>query len=191
MGERRRLLALKHFVAAVKADQDLHACTVLETCLVEIATGVLPHVESSHLLAIPAYKERLLLWAEQEAGDDRAGGDVAIKQAMKGVSASNVTPRIAKSAAPSAPTKKQQTTGEASAPSVPATSPRSRKQACNRGGGGWLPTAFVQEFNAEGEEVEPEVATYDADLENAGPSSLGQLNVKARVIFSEQAEVSP
>merc|ERR1719436_697905 len=53
---RLRLLALKHFVAAVRNDPGLRACPVLETCLAEVATGAVPHVESADLLAIEAYR---------------------------------------------------------------------------------------------------------------------------------------
>jgi len=177
--ERRRLLALKHFVAAVKADQDLPSCPVLETCLVEVATGVVPHVESRQLLAMQAYSERLRAWAEQEADGDADAIDVAIKQAMKGVTAVNSTPR----ARPADVAGGRSGFGGASTSMpTPATQASQTVKAATRGGGGWLPKTFVKEFNAEGEEVEPDDFGFDAEADIARQD---QVSVKVHVSFSE------
>jgi len=191
--ERRRLLALKHFVAAVKADKDLQACTILETCLVEVATGVLPHVEPSQLLAMQAYNERLLLWAEQEA-DAEGSVELAMTQAMKGVSAANATPRAIKSPQVNSSSAGRSGSAAASRPAAKAplpAAPASRAApAAPRAGGGWLPKTFIKEFNAEGDEVEPEHDEVpEEDEVPEGLDGLAQFSVKAKVVFSEQ-EVS-
>eukprot|EP00929_Paragymnodinium_shiwhaense_P027287 TRINITY_DN16050_c0_g1_i1.p1 TRINITY_DN16050_c0_g1~~TRINITY_DN16050_c0_g1_i1.p1 ORF type:complete len:650 (-),score=150.48 TRINITY_DN16050_c0_g1_i1:99-2048(-) len=81
---RLRLLALKHFVAAVRADEGLNSCTVLATALAEVATGTAPYAEESALIAVSFYQDRLLSWATQEAkGSGPDGLQKAIAEAMK------------------------------------------------------------------------------------------------------------
>lgn len=189
-------MALKHFIAAVKGDNDLQACGVLETCLFEVATGTLPHMDAAQLLAMHAYHQRLQLWAAQEAGSDDPGAvDLMIKQAMKGVSAANMTPRALK--APEVSSSRPASSANAGAASVAPAAKAAAAPA--RGGGGWLPQAFVKDFNEEGDEFEPDLdganpdeglAEMHADeglvelqgLENAS------ISVKvSRVVFSEHA----
>jgi len=197
--ERRRLLALKHFVGAVKADRDLQACTVLETCLVEVATGVAPHVEASYLLASPLYHQRLRLWAEQEAGQEPGAVDFAVKQAMKEVCATSATTPRTSSATNLRPSHGKGDTSETrglplrfSAPSrVAAGAERvAVAKAPARKSQGWLPQAFVQEFNAEGDEVDAEGFPSDAESDGiVSKEALGSLSVKTRVVFADRLEV--
>ncbi|CAE7661215.1 unnamed protein product [Symbiodinium microadriaticum] len=49
--ERLRLLGIKHFVAAAKADDDLQNCQLVATCLADVAMGLAPHLESDDLMA--------------------------------------------------------------------------------------------------------------------------------------------
>jgi len=154
---RLRLLALKHFVAAVRSDPGLRACPLLESCLAEVATGVVPHVESSELLAVDAYRIRLREWTEQEA---RAGGSEAAEQAM----AQALKTTVATVSVPAAPAPRGRASQAAVA--LPEQQPSSDAKARR---GQWLPKAFVREFNAEGEEVEQDVD--DPELEALAPAS--------------------
>mmetsp|Transcript_8220 Transcript_8220/g.22741 ORF Transcript_8220/g.22741 Transcript_8220/m.22741 type:complete len:354 (-) Transcript_8220:159-1220(-) len=133
-----RLLALKHFVAAVRCDDGLRACSVLEICLFRLATGVAPHIDSSQLLAIASFERQFSRWTdERESEETRAR---AVASAMRVACPSTMRA----SASESAPL---------ASPSVDASVPSRSGFSV-----GWLPKSFVREFNAEGEEVvlEPE-----------------------------------
>lgn len=149
---RLRLLALKHFVAAVKGDEGLRACPALESSLAEVATGVVPHVDARELLAVEAYRERLQQWTQQES---EGGGAQAAEQAMQQALKTTVgTVASAGSAAPQSQRKRRSEVKVRIAvpPESPSTRPSTasivRAQCCQ-----WLPQEFVQQFNAEGEEV--------------------------------------
>lgn len=136
--ERLRLLGIKHFVAAAKADDDLQNCQLVATCLADVAMGLAPHLESDDLMAQPEYRERLVAWAAQECQGpkDPSAIQQAILQAMK------VTP-AATSSRGQISTKVPSATAKPSQPAGPVR-------------GSWLPKVFVREFNAEGDEVEPD-----------------------------------
>eukprot|EP00439_Symbiodinium_sp_Y106_P085630 s451_g29.t1 len=133
--ERLRLLGIKHFVVAAKADDDLQNCQLVATCLADVAMGLAPHLESDDLMAQPEYRERLVAWAAQESQGQKDPSAIqqAILQAMK------VTP-----AATSSRGQMSTKVPSAAKPSQPAGPVR----------GSWLPKVFVREFNAEGDEVE-------------------------------------
>mmetsp|Transcript_112779 Transcript_112779/g.204971 ORF Transcript_112779/g.204971 Transcript_112779/m.204971 type:complete len:561 (+) Transcript_112779:60-1742(+) len=167
-----RLLALKHFVAAARNDNGLKACHILEACLVEVATGQTPHVATAELLAIDAYQKRLMSWAEQESGPDASeeAKQRAVAQAMKGVPAKAVPD--AASAPPGATARGKATSAgagrqAAGAPARPQSADESKARQS------WLPQAFVNEFNAEGEEVEPEVDSNASEAEAFSPPRPG------------------
>ncbi|CAE7222886.1 unnamed protein product [Symbiodinium natans] len=138
--ERLRLLAIKHFVAAAKADDDLQNCPLVATCLADVAMGLAPHVDSDDLMAQPEYRERLVAWAAQECQNqsDPSAIQKAIQEAMK------VTPAAAAAKGQLAPAKGPSAAASRSQPSGSARA------------GSWLPKVFVREFNAEGDEVEPD-----------------------------------
>lgn len=170
--ERPRLLALKHFVAAARNDAGLKACQILEACLVEVATGRTPHVATADLLALEQYHRRLMLWAEQEAGPDATeeAKKSAVTQAMKGVPAKE-SPEVVSAPAASRGQAASVSTGR----QVKGVAPQSPNSADGmQARRSWLPKAFVHEFNAEGDEVEPEVASDDevAMLPRSGAANI-------------------
>lgn len=150
-----RLLALKHFVAAVRCDDGLRTCTVLEMCLYRLATGVAPHIDSSQLLAIETFQRQFSRWIdEREFEETRAR---AVASAMRVACPSTVR-------------------ASASDP-APLGSPSVDASALSRSGFsvGWLPKSFVREFNAEGEEVvlEPETdCETDFQFGRVGDSTI-------------------
>ncbi|CAE7034739.1 unnamed protein product [Symbiodinium sp. CCMP2592] len=62
--ERLRLLGIKHFVAAAKADDDLQNCQLVATCLADVAMGLAPHLESDDLMALErlAFENMKISW---------------------------------------------------------------------------------------------------------------------------------
>lgn len=164
--ERLHIVALKHVIAVVKGDPGLQACPILETCLVEVATGAMPHVDSSSLMRVAAFRERLHTWAQQESAAGRATFELAIAQAMKSTAAPAPSGTAASSATPvKNPGAKSAAKG--GMPIVNESPPSSRPSSA---GQGWLPKAFVREFNAEGEEVEPEVSDSEPEVQVQAPS---------------------
>lgn len=166
VAERLHIVALKHVIAAVKGDQGLHACPVLETCLVEVATGVMPHVDSGSLMRVAAFRERLHTWAQQESAAGRATFELAIAQAMKSTAAPAPSGRGAWSATP-VTTPGAKSAAKEGVPIVNERPPSSRPSSA---GQGWLPKAFVREFNAEGEEVEPGLSDSEPEVQVQAPS---------------------
>jgi len=139
-------------VAAVRGDDGLQACPVLETCLAEVATGVAPHVEAAELTACAAYRERLHGWAQQESeGGGQDALERAVAQAMKAT--------VASVSAPPQPAAGRSAASAATA--VPSAVPAAAPSSAAGGRRSWLPQAFIREFNAEGEEVEPEVSQQE------------------------------
>ncbi|CAE7802407.1 unnamed protein product [Symbiodinium necroappetens] len=98
-----------------------------------------PNVRSAGIFqAQPEYRERLVAWAAQECQGQKDPSAIqqAILQAMK------VTP-AATSSRGQISTKVPSATAKPSQPAGPVR-------------GSWLPKVFVREFNAEGDEVEPD-----------------------------------
>ncbi|CAK8989671.1 unnamed protein product [Durusdinium trenchii] len=147
--DRFKLLGIKHFVTAAKADPDLQNCPLVATCLADVATGLAPYLEVEFLLGSVAYRDRLVAWASQEGqGQEGPGFQEAISQAMKVSSAS-----VAGQPGPLRQTgplrlAQRKVSQEKPGPSAESTDRRSGRRSS------WLPQAFVQSFNAEGEEVE-------------------------------------
>eukprot|EP00933_Yihiella_yeosuensis_P008550 TRINITY_DN11405_c0_g2_i2.p1 TRINITY_DN11405_c0_g2~~TRINITY_DN11405_c0_g2_i2.p1 ORF type:complete len:491 (-),score=97.21 TRINITY_DN11405_c0_g2_i2:22-1494(-) len=144
--ERYRLLALKHFVGAAKGDSGLQECPIIESCLADVATGAVPHMDQAVLLGNTAFRERLHSFAQQESnGRGPEALQEAVALAMKcAVATISQTPRGKTGITGSKASKSSETGSTAGFTSGSARGARS----------GWLPKAFVQEFNAEGEEVE-------------------------------------
>mmetsp|Transcript_57566 Transcript_57566/g.106360 ORF Transcript_57566/g.106360 Transcript_57566/m.106360 type:complete len:411 (-) Transcript_57566:41-1273(-) len=163
MGEKHRLIALKHLVATVRQERSLQACKVLEVCLVEVANGASPLLDVDSIMVIEAYRERLRDWATQEAESSGIGLDQCIEQAMKGVGTA-ATPRnaVTMRSTPKAASSNK-VAFEKKEPEAPPPLPAPQKRA----GGGWLPKAFVRDFNAEGDEVEPEVEELSMPTDSA------------------------
>lgn len=218
--EKPRLLALKHFVGAVKGDEGLLACPVLETCLAEVATGVAPHVDTAELLACAPYQDRILRWAAQDAdGSDEGALDRALAQALKSVSSAPAAaaavaatsgsttfrpperPRGNAGAGTRAPARATGPAGQGqgAAGTAAAATPTGRPR-------GWLTPAFVSEFNAEGDEVLPVATASGWDDADDGPdgqgaappvpaarpmSSRGRLHAEALVQTPAQAAPKP
>ncbi|CAE8704542.1 unnamed protein product [Polarella glacialis] len=181
--EKFRLLGLKHFVAAVKGDEGLQACPVLETCLADVAMGSVPHLEADPLLATPAYRERLLAWANQESqGQGPEALEQAVAQAMKCTIATLAQPE-----------KGQATwSRENRIGAVIGDAGGKGRVAVGRGrGSGWLPKAFVREFNAEGDEVDP-ASDAEPDLPDHFLDSKPQhrgISGAGRVTIADQPEL--
>jgi len=152
---RFQLLTLKHFVAAVKEDQGLHACHVLGCCLVEVATGEVPHVEVELLMKIPSYCARLLCWVEHESDGSREGMERAAARAMKSA-AKTTRKQVGIAVLPNTASKVK-----SRQPVEPKT--RQRPISWARHGRGWLPEDFVREFNGEGDEVESSRSDFDRE----------------------------
>lgn len=191
--ERPRLLALKHFVAAARNDDGLKACQILEACLVEVATGQTPHVATAELLAIEPYQQRLMSWVEQESGPDASedAKKVALAQAMKGVPLKDGPPSVVAS---SPATARGKTTPSPSATKIPGAQPSPDSAGSSQARRSWLPKAFVHEFNAEGEEVEPDVLSDVSDAEAKSPPRLGAADATgaARTAgYADKAQVDP
>merc|ERR1711953_1182575 len=108
------------------------------------------------LMAIPAFCERILRWAAQEAAGSSADAfDNAVDQAMK-------MPVAKRESVQSTPRAGERVKGA-------ATDHPAQTLVVNSSGsnsrGGWLPQKFVEEFNAEGDEVEPAHETVGSDAE--------------------------
>eukprot|EP00439_Symbiodinium_sp_Y106_P085804 s451_g29.t3 len=75
--ERLRLLGIKHFVVAAKADDDLQNCQLVATCLADVAMGLAPHLESDDLMGDIRVRDEGFRWqpkavAEVEAEETHA-----------------------------------------------------------------------------------------------------------------------
>lgn len=143
-GDRYKLLGIKHFVAAAKADEDLQNCPLIATCLADVAIGGTPYLEVELLLGVPTYRARLVAWASQESQGDGPALQEAISQAMK-VSAASVT---------SAPNAAYTNKGQLRQVKPESKQSDKEHKECQGRRASWLPQAFVTSFNAEGEEVE-------------------------------------
>mmetsp|Transcript_86197 Transcript_86197/g.247362 ORF Transcript_86197/g.247362 Transcript_86197/m.247362 type:complete len:432 (-) Transcript_86197:31-1326(-) len=197
---RLRLITLKHFVSAVRSDDDgLRACPVLEMCLAEVATGVVPHVSSTELLTSESYCARLRQWTDQEgAAGGAAAAEQAMAQALKTFVAAVVAP------ATLAARRSPQARSEVDMAVAPVGADEGSARQTKRGQG-WLPKAFVREFNAEGEEVEQEVSEPEAEeyplatalkkpasgSTTTAVSSSRSLGGSRRVSFGEQQRSVP
>lgn len=170
---RIRLLALKHFVAAAKGDEGLQACPVLEACLAEVATGAVPHAEVADLMASAPYRERVLRWAEQEAN---GGGPPAVERALSQALKAAVAPLAPRALGAASPRPSVGAPARAAAmqqAGPPPTAPEAGGHGPSPSGrGSWLPQAFIREFNAEGDEVEPEAVEPEPPEQEAVDSEV-------------------
>eukprot|EP00930_Biecheleria_cincta_P020521 TRINITY_DN15421_c0_g1_i1.p1 TRINITY_DN15421_c0_g1~~TRINITY_DN15421_c0_g1_i1.p1 ORF type:complete len:411 (+),score=90.51 TRINITY_DN15421_c0_g1_i1:38-1270(+) len=191
--EKYRLLSIKHFVVAAKADEGLQTCPVIETCLTDVATGTAPYIEAETLLAMQPYRERLLAWAAQESqGQGPQAVQQAVQQAMKCTVASLSQPPAGQRPAAAAPADRSQPFAGG-----PQGTPAS---AAGRGSSSWLPKAFVKEFNAEGDEVDPasdeELQPEEVQPAQPAPPQRGQKKKPTcaggsagRVVISKEPEL--
>jgi len=176
--EKYRLLGIKHFVVAAKGDDGLQSCPAIETCLADVATGVAPNLGTDTLMAMTGYRERLLAWAKQES---HGQGPEALEQAI--AAAMKCTVATVSQPAPRRPTSSGRIQ-HSSSPGKGARTPGAKPS-------GWLPKAFVREFNAEGDEVDP---VSDDELTEAmdapkGHKLKGSKVPNGHVVIAEKPEI--